>query len=90
MRIDMINPAPVEPMTSDKVKHLRIGRRGRHRHLPKRFQKSRSVLEIAERQFAHDERMDKHPALFQQPHKHRVGSAKMSNPDRTIDQDHAA
>jgi hypothetical protein len=73
----------------DKAHDLVIVRHDDPIKISKPFQYDVAWPQVAERQFADDERMHQYLLATEQIRQHLVGAAQMIDPHRTVDQDHA-
>ena len=83
--------APAEQeLTRDEFQHFGIGRSLGHWKLAHGFQYLGSLPQVAQGQFAQDERMGEYLASNQAVCQMRVAVLKMIDPHRRVDQDHAS
>jgi hypothetical protein len=88
MRIDISDAAPEQRLPINEVEYFLVRGDGRLREFTQSAENQTTLPQIAERQFASDERMlEDLPAVEQLTE--RIGpSAQMIDPDRGVDQDH--
>lgn len=90
VRVDIADAATGEFQRFDHRKNLAVPGNDGSRQSRQMIQDFRSVAQIAQGQFADDERVTENPPRREQGLKVRIGLAKMIDPYRRIDKNHPA
>ena len=89
MGVHIPDTASEDRAAIDEMQNFFIGRNVRTRQSPKIFQNNSPLAELAQREFADDERMNQNLTAFKKIREPVLVPAEMIHPDRRIDKDHA-